>query len=89
VITIHRRGPGGLELAIAHRGGLGPYTTLYAHLGQIAPAIASGKTQVKAGERIGVVGHSGVTYGMHLYFEMMLGGHPVDPSVYLGVAPCR
>ncbi len=88
VITIHRRGPGGLELAIAHRGKAGPFITIYAHLGLIAPAFAEGKTSVAAGERIAVIGRSGVTYGTHLYFEMMVGGHPVDPSGYFPVFPC-
>jgi murein DD-endopeptidase MepM/ murein hydrolase activator NlpD len=89
IISIHKRGPGGLELAIAHRGANGPYTTLYAHLGLIAPAFAGGRTNVTAGERIAVVGRSGVIYGTHLYFEMLVGGQPVDPSVALGVTRCE
>lgn len=89
ITTIHKRGPGGLELAITHRGALGSYTTLYAHLGLIAPSIASGKTHVNAGDRIAVIGRTGVTYGTHLFFEMIIGGHPVDPSDYLGVSKCR
>jgi murein DD-endopeptidase MepM/ murein hydrolase activator NlpD len=89
ITTIHKRGPGGLELAISHRGASGPYTTLYAHLGTIAPAFADGKTSVKAGERIAVVGRSGVIYGTHLYFEVLVEGRPVDPSGLLGVVPCR
>jgi hypothetical protein len=30
-----------------------------------------------------------VTDGMHLYFEMMLAGMPVDPAPYLGVPQCN
>jgi hypothetical protein len=26
---------------------------------------------------------------MHLYFEMLLDGHPVDPAPYLGVPQCN
>ncbi len=89
VISIHRRGPGGLEMAIAHRGPAGPFVTIYAHLGLIAPAFARGKTGVVAGERIAVVGRSGVIYGTHLYFEMTVGGVPVDPAPYIPVEPCR
>jgi murein DD-endopeptidase MepM/ murein hydrolase activator NlpD len=88
ITTIHRRGPGGLELAITHKGPNGPYTTLYAHLGTIAPAFARGATEVAAGQRIAVVGRSGVTYGTHLYFELIVNGKPVDPVGPLAVRPC-
>ncbi len=85
VIGIHRRGLGGLEVAVRHGG----YVALYAHLGSVAPPLAEGKTTLAAGERIGVVGRTGVTYGTHLYFEMMVNGAPVDPAPLLGVAACR
>jgi murein DD-endopeptidase MepM/ murein hydrolase activator NlpD len=88
VISIHRRGPGGLEMAIASRGPAGPFVTIYAHLGLIAPAFASGRTMVHAGDRIAVVGRSGVIYGTHLYFEVMVNGQPVDPAPWLPVRPC-
>ena len=41
------------------------------------------------GEKLGVVGHSGLTYGMHCYFEMLRDGRPVDPAPYLGVPLCK
>jgi len=85
VIGIHRRGPGGLEVVIRHGG----FVAVYAHLGSVTPALASGRTRVAAGERIGVVGHSGVTYGMHLFFEVLVGGRPVDPNPYLGLSACK
>ena len=88
VVTIHRRGPGGLELAIAHTGPKGPFVTLYAHLGIITPSIASGRTAVRAGEKIAVVGRSGVIYGTHLYFEVLVAGQAVDPAPWLPVRPC-
>ena len=88
VSSIHRRGPGGLEIAIAHQGRGGPYVSLYAHLGQVAPALAEGRSQVHAGDRIGVVGRSGVIYGTHLYFELLVGGVPVDPAPYFGMIAC-
>lgn len=87
VLAVHRRGPGGLELFLTHGGG--NLVTLYAHLGSIAPAIAMGKTNIAAGERIGVVGLSGVTFGMHLYFEVMIDGRPVDPAPLLHLQPCE
>jgi murein DD-endopeptidase MepM/ murein hydrolase activator NlpD len=84
VIRIQRKGPGGLEVVVQHDGFVG----IYSHLGSVTPAIAEGKTVIAAGEKLGVVGHSGLTYGMHLYFEMLLSGHPVDPAPYLGVPHC-
>jgi murein DD-endopeptidase MepM/ murein hydrolase activator NlpD len=85
VIRIQRKGPGGLEVVVQHDGFVG----IYSHLGMVTPALAEGKTTVAAGEKLGVVGHSGLTYGMHLYFEMLLAGHPVDPAPHLGVPECN
>jgi murein DD-endopeptidase MepM/ murein hydrolase activator NlpD len=84
VIGIHRRGPGGLEVVVRHSG----FTALYAHLGSVAPALADGATRLAAGQRIGVVGRTGVTYGTHLYFEMRVNGAPVDPAPLLGLSRC-
>jgi murein DD-endopeptidase MepM/ murein hydrolase activator NlpD len=84
VIHIHRKGPGGLEVMVQHDGFIG----VYSHLGMVTPALAEGKTAVAAGEKLGVVGHSGLTYGMHVYFEMLRDGRPVDPAPFLGVPLC-
>jgi murein DD-endopeptidase MepM/ murein hydrolase activator NlpD len=85
VIRIRRRGPGGLAVVVQHDGFVG----IYGHLGMVTPALAAGKTAIAPGEKLGVVGHSGLTYGMHLYFEMLLDGRPVDPAPYLGVPQCN
>jgi murein DD-endopeptidase MepM/ murein hydrolase activator NlpD len=85
VMRIQRKGPGGLEVVVQHDGFVG----IYSHLGMVTPALAEGKSNVAAGEKLGVVGHSGLTYGMHLYFEMLLSGRPVDPAPYLGVPQCN
>jgi murein DD-endopeptidase MepM/ murein hydrolase activator NlpD len=84
VASIHKRGPGGLEIVLQHDG----FATLYAHLGTVAPALAEGRRAVAAGERLGVIGRSGVTYGTHLYFELQIGGERVDHAPYLGVERC-
>jgi len=84
VIGIHRRGPGGLEVVIQHTG----FVAIYAHLGSVTPALAMGRTRIAAGERIGVVGHSGVTYGMHLFFAILVGGRAVDPAPFLALKRC-
>ena len=85
VIRIQHKGPGGLEMLVQHDGFVG----VYSHLGMVAPTFADGKTKVAAGEKLGVVGDTGVTYGMHLYFEMIQSGRPVDPAPYLGVPECN
>jgi murein DD-endopeptidase MepM/ murein hydrolase activator NlpD len=84
VIRIQQNGPGGLEMLIQHDGFVG----IYSHFGMITPAFAEGKRSVAAGEKLGVVGMTGVTSGPHLYFEMILAGKPVDPAPYLNVALC-
>jgi murein DD-endopeptidase MepM/ murein hydrolase activator NlpD len=85
VIRIQDRGPGGLEVLVQHAGFIG----IYSHLGMVAPTLAEGKSTLTAGEKLGAVGQTGVTYGMHLYFEMVLAGRPVDPAPYLGISLCN
>ena len=84
IIRIHRRGVGGLEVIVAHDEFIG----IYSHLGLIAPMLAEGRKTVRGGERIGTVGRSGLTYGPHLYFGMIINGRSVDPALYLHVGPC-
>ena len=85
VIRVERRGPGGLQILVQHRGFIG----IYSHLGMVTPAIADGQRIVRAGEKIGVVGHSGLTYGMHLFFAMLIDGKAVDPAPYLALSLCH
>lgn len=84
VIRVQRRGLGGLELLIQHNGFIG----IYSHLGLISPVLAEGRKQIYGGERVATVGRTGLTYGPHLYFGMMVGGRSVDPAPYLNVLPC-
>jgi murein DD-endopeptidase MepM/ murein hydrolase activator NlpD len=85
VIRIQEDGPGGLEILVQHEGFIG----VYSHFGTISPDLAEGKIDVAAGERLGLVGRTGIIFGTHLYFEMILAGKPVDPAPYLGVPPCN
>jgi murein DD-endopeptidase MepM/ murein hydrolase activator NlpD len=85
VIRVVRRGPGGLQILIQHPGFIG----IYSHLGMVTPAIAEGQRVVHAGEKIGVVGHSGLMYGMHLFFAMLVDGKAVDPAPYLALSLCH
>lgn len=84
VIRVQRRGVGGLEVLIQHDGFVG----IYSHLGLIAPLLAEGHRQIYGGERIATVGRTGLTYGPHLYFGMIVDGRSVDPAPYLNVTPC-
>ena len=54
----------------------------------LTPAFTPGKRAVAAGEKLGVVGRTGVMSGSHVYFEMVLAGKPVDPAPYLRVPEC-
>jgi murein DD-endopeptidase MepM/ murein hydrolase activator NlpD len=85
VIRVQHNGPGGLEVLVQHNGFVG----IYSHLGMVSPAIAEGQRMLTAGQKIGVVGQSGVTYGMHVYFEMLMAGRPVDPAPFLGLSLCN
>ena len=85
VIRIQHNGPGGLEMLVQHDGFVG----VYSHFGMITPAFSEGKHDVAAGEKLGIVGMTGVTSGPHLYFEMIRDGRPVDPAPYLNVALCN
>jgi murein DD-endopeptidase MepM/ murein hydrolase activator NlpD len=77
-------GVGGLEMLIQHPGFIG----VYSHLGLIAPILADGRKTIYGGERIATVGRTGLTYGPHLYFGMIVNGRPVDPAPYMDVVPC-
>ncbi|ODU59157.1 MAG: hypothetical protein ABS99_03875 [Acetobacteraceae bacterium SCN 69-10] len=85
VAAIRRSGALGLEIDIRLPDGA---VTRYAHLGTVAPALAGGRGTVAAGERIGRVGRTGVTYGTHLHFELRLDGRPIDPAPYLRLQFC-
>jgi murein DD-endopeptidase MepM/ murein hydrolase activator NlpD len=84
VIRVQRKGPGGLEIMVQHDGFVG----IYSHFGMLSPAFAQGKANVAAGEKLGVVGRTGIISGTHVYFEMILAGKPVDPAPYLRVPLC-
>jgi len=84
IIRIDRKGMGGLEILVQHKG----FRALYAHLGMVAPRIANGARTLRAGDWIGRIGRTGLTLGTHLYFEISVDGKRVDPAPYLGVTAC-
>ncbi len=90
VVALRRRGADGLEIDLQHgTPATGFYVTRYAHLGSVAPKLAMGQQNVAAGEWIGRVGRTGVTYGTHLHFEVRLAGTPVDPERFIALPRCR
>ena len=89
ILAIHKHGPGGQEILIQHgRAGESGFVSLYSHIGLVAPAFAEGKKDVKAGEKIGVVGRTGVTYGTHLYLGILVNNVAIDPEPLFTVARC-
>jgi murein DD-endopeptidase MepM/ murein hydrolase activator NlpD len=86
VVMVKKMGMGGLQIEIQHPNGL---VTVYAHLGSMAPAIATGQRVVTAGSWLGRIGRTGVTYGTHLFFMVLSNGKPVDPVPYLGLTSCK
>jgi murein DD-endopeptidase MepM/ murein hydrolase activator NlpD len=85
VVAVKRQGLGGVTVHVAHAGGL---VTLYAHLGNLVPAIAEGQRRVAAGDPLGHVARTGVTYGTHLFFAVLRDGQAVDPAELLGIGAC-
>ena len=85
LLFIKRQGLGGVTVRLQHPGGL---MTLYAHLGNLVPAIAEGKRTIAAGEALGHVARTGVTYGTHVFFAVFLNGQAVDPLTYVAVPRC-
>ena len=84
VLVIKRQGLGGVTVHLSHSGGV---TTLYAHLGNLVPAIAEGKRTVAAGEPLGHVARTGVTYGTHVFFAVLVNGQAVDPLGLMAPLP--
>lgn len=66
----------GLAVDVDHGGGV---VTRYAHLSAIADAARQG-ARVKAGDRIGAVGATGLVSGPNLHYEVRGDGRPVDPT---------
>ncbi len=83
LLRIENGGPGGLEVLIQHVG----YVSVYSHLASIAPSL--GKGVIAAGDDIGIVGHTGVSFGPHLFFALLENGRAVDPGPFLDVPMCN
>ena len=83
LLRIEHGGPGGLEVLIQHDG----YVSVYSHLASVSSSLGNGT--ILAGEEVGVVGHTGVSFGPHLFFALLENGRAVDPRQFLGVPMCN
>ncbi len=66
----------GKRIFINHSYG---FSSIYAHCGTVE--VFTGK-KVKKGDRIGTVGLSGLTTGMHIHYEVWHNGKPQNPEDY-------
>ena len=83
LLRIQHSGPGGLEVLIQHDR----YVSVYSHLASVAPSL--GKGAIAAGDEVGIVGHTGVSFGPHLFFALLEEGRAVDPRPFLGMPLCN
>lgn len=67
----------GNQVLLQHADGV---QTRYGHLSAVG--VQPGQV-ITAGQPIGAVGNTGVSTGAHLHFEVIVGGVPVDPAVWL------
>ncbi len=70
---------GGWEVRINHNNG---FTTIYKHM--VSRPIVNVGQVVAKGERIGTMGNTGVSNGVHLHLEIWLNGAWKNPCSYLG-----
>lgn len=70
----------GNTVIIRHAFGI---ETLYAHLSRID--VKEGQ-RVSRGDRIGGMGTTGRSTGVHLHYEVRVGGNPVNPMTYIRAA---
>jgi murein DD-endopeptidase MepM/ murein hydrolase activator NlpD len=78
VVTADWRGSYGLMVEIDHGAGV---RTRYAHLSEVDLAIGVGSV-VGPGWPIGRMGQTGNATGVHLHYELLIGGRAVDPLFY-------
>ena len=70
----------GRFVEVAHGNGL---TSLYAHLGRLAPGVKAGAV-LPAGFVVAHVGSTGRSTGSHLHFEIREDGQPLNPAAFMG-----
>jgi murein DD-endopeptidase MepM/ murein hydrolase activator NlpD len=74
IVYAGNRGDGyGNKIIIDHQNG---YRTMYAHLASISVSVGQ---SVSSGSKIGVMGRTGNSTGIHLHFEVYKNGKVIDP----------
>ena len=68
----------GIRVEITDSYGL---VEIYAHMSAVG--VAAGQ-QVQQGQKIGLVGSTGLSLGSHLHFQLEIGGIPTDPLPLIG-----
>ena len=76
-----RQGGYGKLVKIRHIRG---FQTYYAHLNRIRVKLGQ---RVSRGEKIGDMGNTGRSTGVHLHYEVRINGNAVNPSKYMKAAP--
>jgi murein DD-endopeptidase MepM/ murein hydrolase activator NlpD len=54
---------------------------IYAHMEQVSVSVGQ---EVQQGEKVGLVGSTGLSIGAHLHFQLEAGGAPADPGQLFG-----
>jgi murein DD-endopeptidase MepM/ murein hydrolase activator NlpD len=78
VVSVGWKGSYGKTVVLDHDG---LHSTLYAHLSRYQPELKTGQ-YVKQGAIIGYVGHSGLTTGPHLHYELQVNGSHQNPLTF-------
>jgi len=73
----------GYKIVIDHGNG---YQTWYGHNSRML--VSAGET-VRKGELIAEIGSTGFATGPHCHYEIVLWGHPIDPTPYLDGVPAQ
>jgi murein DD-endopeptidase MepM/ murein hydrolase activator NlpD len=82
VVFVGLMGAGAEVVVLAHDGGV---VTLYAHLNaSTSPPPVTAGDEVAAGQKIGTVGNTGISTGMHLHWSAWREGALIDPVTLLG-----
>lgn len=79
VFAARQRGFGNM-VKIRHLQG---FESIYAHLNKIRVKVGQ---KVSRGDRIGDMGNTGRSTGVHLHYEIRIGGKPVNPTLYMKAA---
>ncbi len=80
VVFAGRQSGFGKMIKIRHEFG---FETLYAHLNKIHVSVGD---RVSRGDHIGDMGTTGRSTGVHLHYEIRIGGKPVNPMTYIKAA---